>query len=228
MLCNAFNLYISRLEDIRMYHNNAINPAVVLVGLLHRPPRDRASFRRRNSLRGDDVRSVAANYLSSSPREGGNSFLSPNDSSNVKYGSDLDIPSLYPSEQQQQQLQKEDHEPQTQYRRQTSMDRHSPSMVPPVLVEPPREGQMREIPFEQADHMASHWGIPYREVDTRGDYDSVLEAISSLLDLAIPDLARITHQRLNSIVPPSSRKVSLNWSEDNHDGVGSFACCLHC
>ncbi|GFS25024.1 hypothetical protein ElyMa_007017100 [Elysia marginata] len=209
-----------------MYHSNTITPAVLLVGLLHRPPRDHHSFRRRSSLRGDDIRSLAGSY-GSSPKN--NSILSNSNSRPGSVGSEQDILIHLHHQQQQQQHQQQQRHEHRDHQHQDRLSQHNHHLpVPSILVDPPRDGDQREIPQAQAEHMAAHWGIPYVEINTKVDKNSVMEAVRTLLDLVLPDLADMTRSRLHSIAPASSRRSSLNWSGSSGERFISFTCCLHC
>ncbi|GFR90448.1 Ras-related protein Rap-1b [Elysia marginata] len=87
----------------------------------------------------------------------------------------------------------------------------------------------REIPTEQAEHLAEMWGIPYREVDTAQDYGSVLEAVHTLMDSVLAKAKQEFEAKptLNLILPQTSRRPSLDLLLNN-DNRGERTCCLNC
>ncbi|GFO13762.1 ras-like GTP-binding protein ypt1 [Plakobranchus ocellatus] len=202
----SFNNVAGWLEDISRFNSNVRPPAVVLVGMIHRPARDRGPLRkRRSSLRGDEE--VPATSLNKDIYSNGNSNFT----------------SVKAEKSHRQQLHQQFLlQPPSIQRFITKSDKHSG-----LLRRNSEKSSCREIPIEQAENLASHWEIPYKEVDTNENFDSVLDTLHCLLEMVVTDILEASEIKLNTIVPSSDKKNSICWS-DRDDTPHPFICCLHC
>ena len=95
-----------------------------------------------------------------------------------------------------------------------------------LLSDPISMSRQREIPTEQAEHLAEFWGIPYKEVDTANDYGSVLGAVHTLMDCVLAKSREEARQPVNSILPQSRRGISLSFLL-KRDKKRNRRCCIY-